>query len=77
MFFAETILREALPGVPDITTKFEQVGHIAHMNIQAHLLQYKYLIGQVILKVRFHIRLWSPFARSNAIWIPEKCLHGY
>ena len=54
----DTILRQLLPpSVVDVPSSFEQVGHIAHLNLREELLPYKHLIGHVILdKNRSNIR---------------------
>ena len=54
----EVILRQLLPAsVVDIPSSFEQVGHIAHLNLREELLPYKHLIGHVILdKNRSNLR---------------------
>jgi len=45
---AEQILRAALPpSIIEITSSFETIGHIAHMNLRDKQLPYKALIGQV------------------------------
>ncbi len=42
------MLRAALPAeLPEITTAFETVGHIAHMNLRDDQLPYKRFIGEV------------------------------
>ena len=46
---ADEILSATLPEGMDITTAFETVGHIAHMNLKPEHMPYKSLIGQVIL----------------------------
>jgi len=48
---SDEILQALLPKElrPVIPSAFEQVGHIAHLNLRDELLPYKYLIGQVIL----------------------------
>lgn len=43
----EQILRAALGDLQEITTSFETVGHIAHMNLRDEQLAHKSLIGQV------------------------------
>lgn len=46
----EQTLRAVLPeDIIEITTAFETIGHIAHMNLRECQLTYKKLIGQVIL----------------------------
>ena len=58
---AEQILRAAMPpSITEITSSFETIGHIAHMNLRDKQLPYKTLIGQV-----GHLTvLWS----SRALW---------
>ena len=54
----DIILRQLLPpSIVDIPSSFEQVGHIAHLNLREELLSYKHLIGHVILdKNRSNLR---------------------
>lgn len=43
----DQILRAVLPeNIPEVTTAFEAIGHIAHMNLRDCHLDYKYLIGK-------------------------------
>jgi tRNA (guanine37-N1)-methyltransferase len=43
----EDVLRKILPAeVVEIPSSFEQVGHIAHLNLREEVLQYKKLIGK-------------------------------
>jgi tRNA (guanine37-N1)-methyltransferase len=37
-----------LPYVSSISTAFESVGHLAHLNLPSHLLPFKYIIAKVI-----------------------------
>ncbi|KAJ1915780.1 tRNA(m(1)G37)methyltransferase [Mycoemilia scoparia] len=46
---ADQILRSILPDSTESPTAYEQVGHIAHMNLRDQYLAYKHVIGQVIL----------------------------
>ncbi|KAJ1662946.1 tRNA(m(1)G37)methyltransferase [Coemansia sp. RSA 1646] len=46
---ADDILRAILPDPNQAPTSYEQIGHIAHMNLRDEYLEYKTLIGQVIL----------------------------
>ena len=44
----EDVLRKILPAeVVEIPSSFEQVGHIAHLNLREEVLQYKKLIGEL------------------------------
>eukprot|EP00596_Hydrurales_sp_CCMP1899_P004341 CAMPEP_0119047926 /NCGR_PEP_ID=MMETSP1177-20130426/55813_1 /TAXON_ID=2985 /ORGANISM="Ochromonas sp, Strain CCMP1899" /LENGTH=234 /DNA_ID=CAMNT_0007023115 /DNA_START=241 /DNA_END=942 /DNA_ORIENTATION=- len=53
----EDILRRLLPdSITEIPSSFEQVGHIAHLNLREEVLEYKYLIGSVILDKNNNIR---------------------
>eukprot|EP00668_Euglena_longa_P033467 GGOE01043040.1.p1 GENE.GGOE01043040.1~~GGOE01043040.1.p1 ORF type:complete len:502 (+),score=132.03 GGOE01043040.1:48-1553(+) len=46
---ADEVLRQVMPpGIP-IPTSFEQVGHIAHLNLKPAHEPYKHIIGQVFL----------------------------
>jgi tRNA (guanine37-N1)-methyltransferase len=44
---SEQILRAALGELDEITTSFETIGHIAHMNLRDEQLPHKELIGEV------------------------------
>ncbi|KAJ2696541.1 tRNA(m(1)G37)methyltransferase [Coemansia sp. IMI 203386] len=46
---ADEILKAVLPDSNEAPTSYEQIGHIAHMNLRDQYLEYKTLIGQVIL----------------------------
>ncbi|KAJ2747779.1 tRNA(m(1)G37)methyltransferase [Coemansia sp. BCRC 34301] len=46
---ADDILKAVLPDPNQAPTAYEQIGHIAHMNLRDEYLEYKTLIGQVIL----------------------------
>ncbi|KAJ2386306.1 tRNA(m(1)G37)methyltransferase [Coemansia sp. RSA 2559] len=46
---ADEILKAILPDPNHAPTSYEQIGHIAHMNLRDQYLEYKTLIGQVIL----------------------------
>ena len=70
---AEQILRAALPpSIIEITSSFETIGHIAHMNLRDKQLPYKALIGQVGLGPNqsgtcpFDGRGWWPGA---SLWV--------
>lgn len=53
----DEVLRKILPeDVTEIPSSFEQVGHIAHLNLREEVLKYKYLIGKVILDKNSNIR---------------------
>jgi tRNA (guanine37-N1)-methyltransferase len=52
----EEVLRKLIPMEQDPPTSFETIGHIAHMNLRDEFLQYKNLIGEVILDKNAHIR---------------------
>ncbi|EDQ90062.1 uncharacterized protein MONBRDRAFT_1458, partial [Monosiga brevicollis MX1] len=54
---AEDILKAALPAdLDEVTTAFETVGHLAHMNLRHEQLPYRFFIGQVILDKNKAIR---------------------
>lgn len=46
---AEDILKSVLPTEHEACTSFSRIGHILHVNLKAHLIPYKQLIGQVFL----------------------------
>ncbi|KAL9952179.1 hypothetical protein ACROYT_G039394 [Oculina patagonica] len=47
---AEQVLRAVLPAeITEVPSSFETIGHIAHVNLRASQLDYKKLIGQVLL----------------------------
>ena len=59
---ADQVLKAVLPSsLDEVTTSFSTVGHIAHMNLRDEQLEYKGIIGQVILDKNKHIGLrYSP-----------------
>lgn len=47
---ADYILRKILPpSCAEVPSSFETIGHIAHLNLKDDVLDYKFVIGQVIL----------------------------
>ncbi|CAK1603879.1 unnamed protein product [Parnassius mnemosyne] len=48
-FKYDVIFKTVLPENEDIVSGFSQIGHIIHLNLRDHLLDYKPLIGQVLL----------------------------
>lgn len=48
-FNAEQVLRRLLPEGCDVPGSFETVGHIAHLNLRDEVLEYKHVIGRVLL----------------------------
>ena len=49
---SDQVLRAVLPkDIGEITTAFESVGHIAHMNLRESQLSYKQLIGKCLSEV--------------------------
>eukprot|EP00041_Stephanoeca_diplocostata_P020790 m.472497 g.472497 ORF g.472497 m.472497 type:complete len:386 (+) comp21661_c3_seq16:202-1359(+) len=54
---ADQLLRAALPSeVKEVTSSFETIGHIAHMNLRDEQLPYKNLIGEIIKEKNSGIR---------------------
>lgn len=45
----DCIFKAALPENEEIVSSFSQIGHIIHLNLRDHLLEYRYFIGQVLL----------------------------
>ncbi|XP_053602345.1 tRNA (guanine(37)-N1)-methyltransferase [Plodia interpunctella] len=45
----ETIFKAVLPEGKEGVSGFSQIGHIIHLNLRDHLLDYRQLIGQVLL----------------------------
>lgn len=45
----DAIFKAVLPENEEIASSFSQIGHIIHLNLRDHLLDYRYLIGQVLL----------------------------
>ena len=43
------------PNLTEITSSFESIGHIAHLNLRDKQLPFKKLIGQIILDKNKHI----------------------
>ena len=48
-FSADEVLQSFLPQGMEITTAFETVGHVSHMNLREEHMPFKNIIGQVIL----------------------------
>ncbi|XP_070576776.1 LOW QUALITY PROTEIN: tRNA (guanine(37)-N(1))-methyltransferase-like [Ptychodera flava] len=46
---ADEILRAAVPPDVEVISSFSRLGHIAHMNLKQEQMEYKNIIGQVIL----------------------------
>lgn len=43
------VLKRILPVACEIPSAFEQIGHLAHINLRDELLPFKYIIGKVLL----------------------------
>ena len=52
----EQVLRRLLPQGMEVPSAFEQVGHVAHVNLRDEQLPYKQVIGQVILDKNSRLR---------------------
>ena len=52
-YSAGEILQKVLPKGVVVPHGYEQVGHLAHFNLREELLEYKHVIGQVLIEVRF------------------------
>ena len=52
----EEILTNVLPSGVEIPSSYEQVGHIAHLNLRDQILPFKEIIGQVLLDKNPSIR---------------------
>ena len=50
-YTADQVLSAIMPAGAEVTTAFETIGHIAHMNLKEHQLQYKHLIGECLSAV--------------------------
>lgn len=48
-FKFDTIFKAVLPENEEIVSSFSHIGHIIHLNLRDHLLEYRGLIGQVLL----------------------------
>ncbi|XP_026328957.1 tRNA (guanine(37)-N1)-methyltransferase-like [Hyposmocoma kahamanoa] len=48
-FKYDTIFKAVLPEQEEIVSGFSQIGHIIHLNLKEHLLDYRQFIGQVLL----------------------------
>lgn len=46
----DEVLRRLLPPSVEIPSAYEQIGHIAHMNLRDIHEPYKHMIGQVVLE---------------------------
>ncbi|KAM3961905.1 tRNA (guanine(37)-N(1))-methyltransferase [Aphomia sociella] len=45
----ETIFKAVLPENEEVVSGFSQIGHIIHLNLREHLIDYRQLIGQVLV----------------------------
>jgi tRNA (guanine37-N1)-methyltransferase len=45
----DEVLRKLLPANAEVPSSFEAAGHVAHLNIREEFVEYKRVIGQVIL----------------------------
>lgn len=45
----EQIFKSVLPENEEVVSSFSQIGHIIHLNLRDHLLDYRSLIGQVLV----------------------------
>lgn len=45
----EQIFKSVLPENEEVVSGFSQIGHIIHLNLREHLLEYRPLIGQVLV----------------------------
>jgi tRNA (guanine37-N1)-methyltransferase len=45
----EDVLRKILPPGTEVPSSFEQIGHIAHMNLKEEVHDYRFIIGAVVL----------------------------
>ena len=52
----EQVLRKLLPQGMEVPSAFEQVGHVAHVNLRDEQLPYKAVIGQVLLDKNSRLR---------------------
>lgn len=48
-FKYDEIFKAVLPELEEIVSGFSQIGHIIHLNLKDHLLEYRSLIGQVLI----------------------------
>lgn len=64
----EWLLAQYMPHIENITSSFEHVGHIAHMNLRDEMLDAKYLIGAIVLLVRL-ISLFDGLGSSSTLLI--------
>jgi tRNA (guanine37-N1)-methyltransferase len=56
-YSTEEVLTDLFQSLPyDIPSSFETIGHIAHMNIREEMVDYRYMIGRVILDKNIHIK---------------------
>lgn len=53
---AEYVLKQLLPDGMETPSAFEQVGHVAHVNLREEFLPYKYTIAKVIADKNLRIR---------------------
>jgi tRNA (guanine37-N1)-methyltransferase len=56
MLTASEVFRRLIPEAKEWPASFETAGHVAHVNLRAEMLQYKRLIGQVLLDKNRNLR---------------------
>ena len=77
---AAEALRELLPAGMEVPSAFEQVGHVAHVNLRDEQLPYKALIGEVLLdknapRVRSVVNKVAPISDEFRVF-PMEVLAG-
>lgn len=45
----DTIFKAVLPEGEEIVSSYSQIGHVLHLNLRDHLIEYRQLIGQVLV----------------------------
>jgi hypothetical protein len=71
----DAVLRKLIPedDVTEIPSSFEQVGHIAHLNLRDEALPYKLLVGKVSELASKKLPATTTLCASQLHWILALC----
>ena len=61
-FTFNEVINSVIPEDAESVTAFETIGHIAHVNLRAHLEEYKFVIGRYL---KIMLKNIFSFSRNN------------